>query len=34
MRRVWRKIRAWADGILEERRRHVEEHGEDPTVWG
>jgi hypothetical protein len=34
LRWIWRKIKEWADDILEEKRRYVEENGEDPTGWG
>lgn len=29
-----RKVREWVDDVLDERRRYVEENGEDPTGWG
>ena len=29
-----RKMREWVDDVLDERRRYVEENGEDPTGWG
>jgi hypothetical protein len=34
LRWCWRKVKKWADDMIEEKRRYVDENGPDPTGWG